>query len=155
MFRFTWICKSMEKSHIILIYNWSISKHSVQFSPLLLNPWGLFIHRFPRTPQRGQRLASASSVLLPWWHAGAEMVQKGRARRVTVWQGNTCNPRLGPRAEERMMQKILANSAVCCWLLYRSQLTEESQVIHPKGILWANKVSKIMSLYSITDSGNH
>lgn len=88
-FRFNWTCVSRV----------SISKQPIQFCcfPLFSSILGDFSSSFPRTPQRRQH----------FWHQPAlcycrgniqalRWRKKAKARGVTMWQGNTCNPKLVP-----------------------------------------------------------
>lgn len=101
-------------------HKWSISKQLVQFSNLPL--FSSVLRDFSSTVF--QELLVYVSV----WHwpalcychgdtqAGAEMVRKVKARLVTMWQGNTCNPKLGQRGGKRWCRKswLTAQSVVGC-----------------------------------------
>lgn len=135
-------------THLIGLFHNSLSSFPVSLlSPVIL--WDFLSTVFPRTLQRHQHFGISQLCVVS---IVTHRRTKGKARRVTMWQGNACNPKFGRRVRsqsgERMRQKTLANSAVCCWLPYRAQLTE-SQVIHSEEILPSNKVSKITRLLAL------
>lgn len=97
-----------------------------QNSPFFYYPQRLFIHSFPRTPWAlsvfgTSQLCVIAMVTHRHWD-GAKM----ESGRVTMWQGNTCNPKLGLRGRKGWCRKLWL---ILCSLLLATITTTACCVI--------------------------